>query len=239
MLVQADGQYPRVVIKRGLYPVAVVRVDVHVGDALGALPQQPGDRDRDVVVHAEPAGMRGHGVVHAARDAGPVLGRPGPHRAGRGRGRPGHQRRCLVHAGEDRVVLGAQPEHPLGAQLGFRQAVPGVGMLSPPADRLHIRDVPRVVDQLQVCIGGRGRGGHGHAGQVPQPELMREPHGQLHPHRRHRMLGPEVIVDQALVPRHVHRAGHLPQPPRHRGAAVPNRPDNGLLFTLAVIPGVV
>ena len=147
----------------------------------------------------------------------PVLGRPGPHRAGRRQGRPRHQRRRLVHAGEDRVVPGAQPEHPRGAQLGLRQAVPGVGMLSPPADRLHIRHVPRVVDQLQVRVGGRSRGGQGHAGQVPQPELMRQPHGQLHPHRRHRTLRPEVIVDQTLVPRHVHRAGHLPQPPRHRG----------------------
>ena len=75
MLVQADRQHPRIGVERGLHPVAVVRVDVHVADPLGALSQQPGDRDRHVVVDAEPAGMRGHGVMHAARDAGPVLGR--------------------------------------------------------------------------------------------------------------------------------------------------------------------
>ncbi len=73
MLVQADRQHPRIVIERGLHPVAVVRVNVHVGDALGAASQQPRDRDRDVVADAEPAGMRGHRVMHAARD-----GRAGP-----------------------------------------------------------------------------------------------------------------------------------------------------------------
>ena len=70
----------------------------------------------------------------------------------------------------------------------------GLGMLSPAADRLHIRDVPGVVHQLQVRVGGQGRGGHGHAGLAPQPELVREPHRQLHAHRRQRMVRPEVII---------------------------------------------
>ena len=46
--------------------------------------------------------------------------------------------------------------------------------------------------KLQVRVGGQGRGGHGHAGQAPQPELVRKPHRQLHPHRRHRMARPEA-----------------------------------------------
>jgi len=34
----APGQHPRIGVERSLYPVAVVRVDVYVRDALGALP---------------------------------------------------------------------------------------------------------------------------------------------------------------------------------------------------------
>ena len=136
----------------------------------------------------------------------------GPDRTGRGQGRPGHQRRRLVHAGKDRVVLGAQPEHPRDPELGRLQAVTGVGVLSPAADRLYCLNVRRVMDKLQVRVGGRGRGGHGHAGLGPQPELVREPHRQLHPHRRQRMARPEVIVSQPLVPGHMQAAGHLPPP---------------------------
>jgi hypothetical protein len=38
MLVQADRQHPRVVIKRRLHPVTVVHVDVDVGDPFGTRP---------------------------------------------------------------------------------------------------------------------------------------------------------------------------------------------------------
>jgi hypothetical protein len=100
-----------------------------------------------------------------------------------------------VHAGEDRVILSAQPEHPRGTQLGLLQAAAGFGMLSPAADRLHIREVSGVMHQLQVRVGGRGRGRHGHPGLAPQPELVREPHRQFHAHRRQRMVRPEVIIN--------------------------------------------
>ena len=40
----------------------------HVGDPLGSLSRQPGDRDRDVVVHPEPADMRQDGKVLAKRN---------------------------------------------------------------------------------------------------------------------------------------------------------------------------
>ena len=218
MLVHADRQHPRIGVERGLHPIAVVRVDIHVGDALGAVSQQPGDCDRRVVVHAEPAGVRGHGMMHAARDAGPVLSRAGPDSAGRCQGRPGNQRRRLVHAGKDRVILGAQPEHPRDPELGPLQALAGIGVLSPAADRLHCRHVRRVMDKLQVRVGGRGWNGHGHPGLAPQPELVRKPHRQLHPHRCHRMARPEVIVGEPLVPGHMQAAGHLPQPLCRPGA---------------------
>jgi hypothetical protein len=98
---------------------------------------------------------------------------------------------------------------------------------------------PGVVHQLQVCVGGPGRGGHGHAGPGPQPELVREPHRQLHPHRCQPMAGPEVIVSQPLVPGHMQAAGHLPPPFLTPRAAGPDGPADGLVSTVADITGLV
>ena len=63
--------------------VAVVHVDVDVGDLLGAVGQQPPDRHGHVVVDAEAAGPVGHRVVQAAGDVGGVVDLTGPHLAGR------------------------------------------------------------------------------------------------------------------------------------------------------------
>ena len=58
---------------RGIVPedrlrtVAVMHVDVDVGDPLHALGEHPRDRDRRIVVDAEPRGSAGHRVVQAAR----------------------------------------------------------------------------------------------------------------------------------------------------------------------------
>ncbi len=52
-----------------------------------------------------------HAVVQAAGQAGPVLRRRRPDRAGRRQRGPGYHRGRLMHAGEQRVVLGAQPVH--------------------------------------------------------------------------------------------------------------------------------
>ncbi len=125
VLVQADRQDPRVVPERRLHAVAVVRVHVDVGDPLGALAQQPGDRDGRVVVDAEPAGVgrpwRGAGRRRCWRRAAP----PRPDGPGRGQRGPGHQGGRLVHAGEHRVVLGAEPvhqQHALGHALLARSS---------------------------------------------------------------------------------------------------------------------
>ena len=102
----------------------------------------------------------------------------------------------------------------------------GIGAwLRPAADRLHCRDVRLVMHELQLRVGGRGRGGHGHPGLVPQPELVREAHRQFHPHRRHRMARPEVIVGEPLIPSHMHRAGHLSPPPLWPITSLPMRPS--------------
>ena len=57
----------------------MVHVDVDVGHPGGPLAEQPADRDRQVVVHAEPARAVEHGVMQAAGDARAVL-RLGPSR---------------------------------------------------------------------------------------------------------------------------------------------------------------
>ena len=148
----------------------------------------------------------------------PCSATPRPGGMGRGQSRPGHHRRRLMHAGEHRVVSGGQPERPRVAELGRLQTA-GTKVLGPAADRPHRRDIPGLMHKLQVCVGGQGRGGHGHTGLIPQSELVREPHRQLQPHRCQRMARPEVIVSQPLVPGHMQGAGHLPHPLCPTGAA--------------------
>src|SRR5690606_29201264 len=137
-LVDADGQHAGVVVEGGLDAVAVVDVDVDVGDALGAVLQQPRDRDGGVVVDAEPAGGAGQRVVQAAGDVEGVLGAPGPHRLGRGDGRARDQGGRVVHADEHRVVGGAEPVAELGE--------PGR------AGVLHRRDVGLLVDEPEQLV---------------------------------------------------------------------------------------
>ena len=107
-LVQRDGQDPRVVPERVLDAVAVVHVDVDVGDALGALLQRPGDGDGEVVVDAEARRGLGHRVVQPAGEVDGVLVVAAPDRAhGLDRGADDVGRR-VVHAREHRDVGGAQ-----------------------------------------------------------------------------------------------------------------------------------
>jgi hypothetical protein len=56
VLVDRDREHARVVPEGELHPVAVVDVDVDVGHSLGSVGQEPGDRDRGVVVDAEAGG---------------------------------------------------------------------------------------------------------------------------------------------------------------------------------------
>ncbi len=193
-LVQADREHPRVVVEGGLHAVAVMHVDVHVGDPLGALAQQPGDRDGRVVVDAEAAGTGPHRMMQSAADAGPVLRRAVLHRPGGGQRRARHQGRCLVHAGEHRVVRGAETEGQGRADVG--------------AGAPHGGQVARIVDQFQLGVGGRLGTLHRQPGQHVQ--VAGQFHGQLDPHRRQRVARAEVVGRQPVVPGQVHAAGHGP-----------------------------
>ncbi len=110
VLVDRDREHARLVPEDRLDAVAVMDVDVDVGDSLGAFPKQPGDRDGRVVVDAEAARPGGHRVVQSAGGVERVELLPSPDGAGGLDGGACHQRAGLVHPVEDRVVPGAVAE---------------------------------------------------------------------------------------------------------------------------------
>ena len=73
VLVDRDRQHTRVVVEDELHAIAVMDVDVDVGDPLGACLEQPRDRDRRIVVHTEPRGPLGHRVMKSTRRVERVL----------------------------------------------------------------------------------------------------------------------------------------------------------------------
>ena len=178
-LVQAHGEYPRIIVEDLLYAVAVVHVDVHVGDPLDAPVEQPGDRDGRVVVHAEAAGPVRHGVVQPAGHVDRPLCPAGPDRFSGGEGGPGDERGRLVHSGEHRVVRRVQAvPRPTGP---------------------HRRDVLRLVYPRQRRVVGRLGRDHADPGPVEYPEIPGQRHGQLDPHRIQRMVA-EVVPQQLVRP---------------------------------------
>ena len=60
-------------------------------------------------------------------------------------------------------------------------------------------DVAGIVDELQLGDGGRGRDLDRHPGQPVQAKGPRQLHGQLEPHRRHRMARLEVVAGQLVI----------------------------------------
>jgi hypothetical protein len=199
-LVHRDRQHPGLLGEDRLDPVAVVDVDVDVGDPLDALLQQPGDRHRRVVVDAEAAGPVAHGVVEAAGGREGVQGAAGADRLRRRHGGAAHPGGGLVHAGELGRV--ARPD-----AVGEVRVAAGAG-------RLHRGQVVEVVDAGEVGPGERHRLGKG--GAVQQPAGAGQRHGELDPCRSERVLRPEVVGGQLLVPDHAHRTSHgsqLPLPP--------------------------
>ena len=100
----ADRQNPWIVVEDGLHAIAVMDVHIHVSDAFRALPQQPGDRDRGIVVDAEAGGGVRHCMVQATGDVDGVLSGTGPDRLGCRDGGTCNERACGMHAFEDRIV---------------------------------------------------------------------------------------------------------------------------------------
>ncbi len=198
MLVQRDGQYPRVLPERRLHPVAVVHIHIDVRDPLGTQLQQPGDRQRGVVVDTETGRPARHrmvqsaGEVHRMHAIAAPDGLRGTHRLA------GDQRRCLVHPHERRVVRRPQPV----------REVRGGGIRRGSADRAD-----EVLAMHQPQGGVPGRLGRDHL-QRPAVQLVRlhQTHGQREPDRVHRMPGPEVVARYCLIPHQLCAAAHI----RHR-----------------------
>ena len=191
VLVQRDREHPGVVVERRLHAVAVVDVDVDVGDALEAVVQQPGDGDRAVVVDAEARGPVGHRVVQPARDVDGALGPPLGDLARRRQRAAADQRAGLVHPEEDRVVVGAE-------------AVPD------PERRLRRGlDRARKDGTWMRWISSSGAGS-GTIGSTPSsdPQLGGEAHGQVEPDRVERVVVAQVVGQELGCPHHSSAGAH-------------------------------
>jgi len=166
-LVEADRHHPGVVVEDLLDPVAVVDVDVDVGDPLGTVVEQPPDPDRDVVVDAEPARLVGHRVVQATRDVRRVEPFPRPHLANR------------LDRGADDV--GGSLVHPLEGRIVRRtQTVVFVEPAGVLACRFHGFQVAGTVHGRDELVR-RHRRGHRGEQLTDQAELRRQPHRQVDP----------------------------------------------------------
>ena len=141
-----DREHPRVVPEARLHAVAVMHVDVDVGDPLSALREQPRDADGRVVVHAEPRGTVGHRVVETPGRVEGMLGLARPDRpGGRDRGAD-HERPGLVHVVEDRVVTGPVAEPAPRALLAVPRARRGVDECGR-VDQLEGREIRGLTSQ--------------------------------------------------------------------------------------------
>jgi len=220
MLVQADRQDPGIVPERGLDPVAVVDVHIDVGDAFGALGEEPGDGDRRIVVDAEPRGVRAHRVMQPAGDVHGVPGHPVPHLARGGDRGADDARGGFVHAGEVRVVLGPETET---LPLGMRH-VRGAP---------HRRDVVGSVDQFQGLVISTGNSDDLDSRRLQDTERGRERHREFDPHRRERMVVAEVVLQEPVVPRNAQRLSHGFLPPGRAGTRHPPRAGFRFLPALA------
>src|SRR5207245_6718562 len=181
-----DREHARLPVEDRLHAVAVVHVDVHVRDALGAVRQHPGDGYGGIVVDAEAAGALGHRVVQPAGRVEGVL-RPGSEHSLRGHHRGArHAGGRFVHVRKDGVVARAvaellpRPWFPVAGSLG------GI-------------DVPVRVDQAQLVIGGVSSWSFDDPHAVDNPVRLDELAGEDHPGRSQRMLW-SVIVPGRVVP---------------------------------------
>ena len=192
-LVQRDGQHPRVVPEDPLDAVAVVHVDVDVGDPLGAVVEQPLDADGDVVVDAEARGVARHRVVQPAAEVDAVLRASlpdvGAAPAGCPRPRARSPRACRGRPGRRRC----------------RARMPGRPAPGRADAALHRGDVVGGVHRRQDVVARRRP-----ARRPPRrrasntPERVAQPGREVEADRVHGMTRPEVVGGEAGIPDHPH-----------------------------------
>src|SRR5262252_6141088 len=105
-LVARDGEHPRVAVEGELHAVAVMGVDVHVGD-LQVPPPELHDGKHGVVDVAEARSAIGHRMVQSAREMEDALDLVVEDQPGGQDGTARYEFRRFPEPGEDRIVAGA------------------------------------------------------------------------------------------------------------------------------------
>ena len=182
-----DRQHPGLVPEDRLDTVAVVDVDVHVGDPFGPLTEEPRDRDGRIVVDTEAARTGGHRVMEAARGVEGVEHIAAPDGAGCLHGGTRDQGAGLVHPVEDRVVSRAVAE-------------PGPVALLSAARGLRRLEVLLRMDQPEGVVGRRLAGEHLHTVEPVQARGGDQIPCEEHPVRPERMTGAMVVDPRLRAP---------------------------------------
>ena len=118
-LVQADREHPRVVVEDRLHAVAVVHVDVHIGDPLARRGRAAGDGHRRVVVDAEPGGA-GAASRGAARRRRSPRGGPRPRQTASAAARVAPATSALASCIRSKTGLSAVPRPVAGEERVVR-----------------------------------------------------------------------------------------------------------------------
>jgi hypothetical protein len=191
-----DGQHPRVSEKHRLHAVAVVHVDVDIGDPLRPVPQQPRNDDGRIVVHAEPAGLLRQRMVQPTGRVERVLRPSRPHRFRRRQRRAHHPQGGFVHLRKDRIVAGPEAK---------RAPRPVLPVPRPPDDI----DVPLAVREQQLILDRIPSDHLTDAFPIDDPVRMDEIPGERDPRRPQWMLRPVVVLRRIIsVPDQLHPLTH-------------------------------
>ena len=212
-LVDRERQHAGIVPMDRLDAIPVMDVEIDVQHPQPRAPSSC-DRDRRVVVDAEPRGLRRHGVVQAPARVEGVERLAGDDRLDGPDAAAGHRGRSVMHARERRRV--ARPESGLARTEG--------GIPHPP----HDADVGRVMDPLEDGIArrlGSKQPGLAIAHRREKFDRRREPS------RRQRMRRPEVVPrgprpvhEERLFRRQVRGARHQQGRYRAAGGVAVSRP---------------
>ena len=202
VLMHRDRQYPGIVVEGHLHAVAVVDVDVNVGDPLRPRVEQCPDRQHHIVEHAEAGRRITHRVMQPTGDVHRVLGPPVPDLQRCHSRTARDQSGRVVHPGEHGIVIAAEP-------------VPEISRLD--ARRSHGLQIVSRVDGQQLRFIGNPRFDHGEL--VEHSEAAGQGYRQVEPDRGHRVFT-EVVVEIARAP-HQRRPAALPA--RWFGAHNPQR----------------
>ena len=196
-LVDRQGQHPGVVPERRLDTIAVVDVDIDVGDPLDTRVKQPLDRHRQVVVHAEARRPVGHRVVQATGDVDRVLGLAAVYTARAAATVAPHTRAAAVCMSGNTGV----------------SAVP-----SPNRRSLYDwSSPPRLTASMSSGVCTRSRTSSETTGisvltctcsASSRPNSRIKPPGQFDPHGAQRVPGSEVVGTQRVRPRHDNLIAH-------------------------------